>query len=89
MARYLPLILKNCWRNRRRTVLTVLSISVSMCLLGVMIAIYHAFYLSSPAPEFGAPEPPLGIDEVTRPKAETTIAQGNAPAESPPRAPEP
>jgi len=51
MLRYLPLILKNCWRNRRRTVLTVASIAVSMCLLGVMISIYHAFYLTAPAPE--------------------------------------
>ena len=51
MFRYLPLILKNCWRNRRRTILTVLSIAVSMCLLGVMIALYHAFYLSAPAAE--------------------------------------
>ncbi len=49
--RYLPLILKNCWRNRRRTVLTVLSIGVSMCLLGVMITLYHAFYLSNPTPD--------------------------------------
>ncbi|HLH19122.1 MAG TPA: FtsX-like permease family protein [Bryobacteraceae bacterium] len=48
--RYLSLILKNCWRNRRRTVLTVASIGVSMCLLGLMIALYHAFYLSTPAP---------------------------------------
>jgi putative ABC transport system permease protein len=51
MFRYFPLILKNCWRNRRRTVLTVLSIAVSMCLLGVMIAVYHAFYLSAPSNE--------------------------------------
>ena len=51
MFRYFPLILKNCWRNRRRTVLTVLSIAVSMCLLGVMIAVYHAFYLSAPTNE--------------------------------------
>ncbi len=50
MLRHFPLILKNCLRNRRRTILTVLSISVSMCLLGTMIAIYHAFYLSEPAP---------------------------------------
>ena len=50
MLRYLPLILKNCWRNRRRTILTVASIGVSMCLLGVMIAMFHAFYLSAPAP---------------------------------------
>src|SRR5215831_17362807 len=51
MFRYLPLIVKNCWRNRRRTILTVLSIGVSMCLLGVMISMYHAFYLSDPAPD--------------------------------------
>ena len=48
--RHLPLILKNCWRNRRRTVLTVLSIGVSLCLLGVLMAIYHAFYFSEPPP---------------------------------------
>lgn len=51
MFRYLPLILKNCWRNRRRTILTIISIGVSMCLLGVLIAMYHAFYLSDPTPE--------------------------------------
>ena len=50
MFRYLPLILKNCWRNRRRTILTIASIGVSMCLLGVMAALYHAFYLSDPSP---------------------------------------
>lgn len=46
--RYLPLILKNCWRNRRRTILTIISIGVSMCLLGVLIALFHSFYLSDP-----------------------------------------
>ncbi|HEY6291265.1 MAG TPA: ABC transporter permease [Terriglobia bacterium] len=50
MARHLPLIIKNCWRNRRRTVLTVLSVGVSLCLLGVLMAIYHAFYFSDPTP---------------------------------------
>src|SRR5689334_18150040 len=50
MLAYLPLILKNCWRNRRRTTLTIASIGVSMCLLGVMISLYHAFYLKQPAP---------------------------------------
>src|SRR3954463_3433847 len=49
MLRYVPLILKNCWRNRRRTLLTIASIGVSMCLLGVMMSMYHAFYLSEPA----------------------------------------
>lgn len=50
MTRHWPLIMKNCWRNRRRTILTVLSISVSMCLLGVLMAIYHAFYYADPLP---------------------------------------
>lgn len=44
------MILKNCWRNRRRTVLTILSIGVSLCLLGVLLAIYQAFYFSTPSP---------------------------------------
>src|SRR3954467_14731280 len=51
MLRYFPLILKNCLRNRRRTLLTVLSVGVSMCLLGVMIAVYHGLYLSDPTPD--------------------------------------
>jgi putative ABC transport system permease protein len=51
MFRYLPLILKNCWRNRRRTSLTIVSIGVSMCLLGMLMALYHAFYFGEPAPE--------------------------------------
>ena len=50
MLRHLPLIIKNCWRNRRRTALTVLSVGVSLCLLGVLMAIYHAFYFSDPTP---------------------------------------
>lgn len=48
MFRYLPLIVKNCWRNRRRTILTVASIAISMCLMGVVAAMYQAFYLSKP-----------------------------------------
>lgn len=51
MFRFLPLVLKNSWRNRRRTFLTIASITVSMCLLGVMISVYHALYLSDPTPE--------------------------------------
>ena len=51
MFRFLPFVLKNCWRNRRRTILTVVSIAVSMCLLGVMMSMFHAFYMSAPAPE--------------------------------------
>lgn len=48
--KFLPLILRNAWRNRRRTTLTVVSIGISMCLLGLLMAIYHAFYLSDPPP---------------------------------------
>jgi putative ABC transport system permease protein len=51
MLGYIPLIAKNCWRNRRRTTLTILSIAASLSLLGVFMAIYAAFYLSEPAPE--------------------------------------
>jgi putative ABC transport system permease protein len=51
MFRYLPLIVKNCWRNRRRTTLTIISVGVSMCLLGVLMAVFHAMYLSDPTPE--------------------------------------
>jgi putative ABC transport system permease protein len=50
MFRYLPLILKNSWRNRRRTMLTIVSISVSLCLLGVLMAIYYAFYFTDATP---------------------------------------
>ncbi len=47
MLKNLPLILKNSWRNRRRTVLTILSMGISLCLLGVLMAVYQAFYLSA------------------------------------------
>lgn len=53
MARHLPLVLKNCWRNKRRTTLTVLSMGVSICLLGVLLAIYHALFSIQPT-EWGA-----------------------------------
>ena len=51
MLRHLPLVLKNSLRNRRRSVLTILSIAASICLLGVLMAMYHAFYFSEPSPE--------------------------------------
>ncbi len=50
MFRYLPLILKNTVRNRRRSLLTISSIGASMCLLGVLFALYRALFLSPPAP---------------------------------------
>src|SRR6476620_2187628 len=51
MARYLPLILKNGLRNRRRSVLTVVSVALSLCLLGILMAIYHAFYFGAETPQ--------------------------------------
>jgi len=50
MLRYLPLIAKNAMRNRRRSILTICSIGASLCLLGVMMAIYHAFFFTPPTP---------------------------------------
>jgi putative ABC transport system permease protein len=47
---HLPLVVKNCWRNRRRTILTIVSVGVSLCLLGILMAIYHAFYFAEPSP---------------------------------------
>ena len=46
--RYVPLVLKNCWRNRRRTTLTIVSLGISMCLLGVVIAMFHALFMAKP-----------------------------------------
>ncbi len=51
MSGHLALVLKNAWRNRRRTMLTVTSIGVSLCLLGVLMAVYKAFYLTEATPE--------------------------------------
>jgi len=48
--RYIPLAFKNTLRNRRRSALTVSSIAVSLCLLGVLISIYHALFLGQQSP---------------------------------------
>lgn len=50
MFRYFPLALKNSLRNRGRSFLTVSSIAVSLCLLGVLISIYHALFLNQQTP---------------------------------------
>ncbi len=44
MLKLIPLILKNLARNRRRTILTVLSVAVSLFLLAVLLSLYAAFY---------------------------------------------
>ena len=48
MFRYLPLIIKNSLRNRRRSILTIGSMAVSLCLLGVLMAMYHALFMGEP-----------------------------------------
>lgn len=50
MFRYPGLAFKNAWRNRRRTILTVSSMTVSLCLLGVLISVYQALFFNQPTP---------------------------------------
>jgi putative ABC transport system permease protein len=47
MFRYSALIAKNGLRNRRRSILTAGSFAVSMCLLGVLMAMYRALFLNT------------------------------------------
>ena len=49
MLRYWPLVVKNALRNRRRSALTVLSVAASFCLLGVLMSMYHIFFLNPPS----------------------------------------
>lgn len=52
MKSYLPLIFRNAMRNRRRSLLTLASVAVSLCLLGVLLALSGAlFFASDSAPE--------------------------------------
>ena len=44
MLRFVPLTFKNLLRNRRRTILTVASITMSLLLVGVLLSVYSAFY---------------------------------------------
>ena len=51
MVQHLPLIFKNSLRNKRRTILTLFSIAASLCLLGLLMAIYYSFYFSEATKE--------------------------------------
>src|SRR5262245_30556431 len=44
MLRHFPLIARNSLRNRRRSALTISSIAVSLCLLGLLMAMYRALF---------------------------------------------
>lgn len=46
VTNFLPLIAKNGFRNRRRSLLTILSIAASLCLLGLLLTIYHTFFFT-------------------------------------------
>jgi putative ABC transport system permease protein len=48
LLRFAPLILKNALRNKRRSLLTILSISISICLLATMFSLYWSFFLRDP-----------------------------------------
>jgi putative ABC transport system permease protein len=50
MFRYLPLMWKNTLRNRRRSALTIASMAFSLCLLGVLFALYRGLFLAPPTP---------------------------------------
>lgn len=40
----IPFVLRNALRNKRRSLLTVASVAVSLCLLGVLASLYQALY---------------------------------------------
>ena len=42
--RYLGLMFKNALRNRRRSLLTISSLAMSLCVLGVLMALYYALF---------------------------------------------
>lgn len=43
----LQLVLKNSLRNRRRSMLTIASMAVSICLIGVLLALSRALFYGS------------------------------------------
>src|SRR5579883_1630221 len=45
------LVTRNAFRNRRRSVLTALSISFSLLLLCIMMAVWRGFYIDQGAPD--------------------------------------
>ncbi len=51
MFRHLSLIFRNCLRNRRRSLLTIVSIAASLCLLGLLLTIYHTFFFTEATPD--------------------------------------
>ena len=50
MLKFLPFVRKNVFRNARRTILTVLSVTASLFLLGVLFSVYTAFFHAEAPP---------------------------------------
>lgn len=51
MFRFLPFIVKSSLRSRRRSLLTVASAAVSLCLLGLLLAMYNTLFVAAAPPE--------------------------------------
>jgi putative ABC transport system permease protein len=51
MLKFVPLVGKNLFRNRRRTILTVLSVAASLFLLGILLTVYAAFFHRDTSPD--------------------------------------
>ncbi len=49
MLKLLPYIAKNLLRNKRRTILSVLSVAVSLFLLAILFSVYASFFLIEPS----------------------------------------
>lgn len=67
MFRHLSFIVKSGLRNRRRSMLTIVSIAVSLCLLGVLMAMYRALFLSD------QPSPAQALRMVVHHKVSLTV----------------
>lgn len=51
MLQFFPFIARNALRNRRRSILTIASVAVSLCLLGVILSLYRGlFFAPDPSP---------------------------------------
>ncbi len=44
MLQHLPFVARNAVRNRRRSILTIISVAVSLCLLGMLLALYRQLF---------------------------------------------
>jgi putative ABC transport system permease protein len=63
---FLPMIARNSFRNRRRSLLTISSLAVSLCLLGLLMAMYRALFFG------GEVTPAQALRIVTRHKVSLT-----------------